>query len=194
MTQRAKNGPLFFSMAMSISEGALEKIKGLAAEVSQREGCFLYDLELVGSAQNRVLRVFIDGEAGGVAIDQCANVSRGLSLLLDVEDLIPGGAYELEVSSPGVERPLTQLWHYERAVGETIKVRTKEVVYPVGQKPDRKSKVKQLIGKLLAASNEGIKIEAEGKEWLLPLAIVHRANVIFKFGNNVGKRPKNKKR
>ncbi len=138
-------------MVMSLSEGALEKIKSLAAEVSQREGCILYDLEIVGSAQNRVLRVYIDEDSNGVAVDQCANVSRGLSLLLDVEDLIPGGAYELEVSSPGVERPLTQLWHYEKALGETIRVRTKEVIFPVGQKPDNKSKVKQIVGKLLTA-------------------------------------------
>ncbi len=66
--------------------------------------------------------MFID-KAGGVSIEDCANVSRGLNLRLDVEDVIPGGQYELEVSSPGLDRKLTQGWHFEKAVGKTVQVK-----------------------------------------------------------------------
>lgn len=105
---------------MVLSAGQLTQIRELAQQVAVREGCLLYDLEFTGSA--RTLRIFIEKDGAGVGIEDCTNVSRGLNLLLDVEDVIPGGAYELEVSSPGLERRLTQLWHFERVVGKTIKL------------------------------------------------------------------------
>ncbi|MEK6554972.1 MAG: ribosome maturation factor, partial [Bdellovibrionota bacterium] len=90
-----------------LNEEKTEKIKGLAQEVCEREGCSLYDIEFVGAGRHRVLRIYIEANGEGqVTVEQCANVSRGLSLQLDVEDVIPGGQYELEVSSPGLERML----------------------------------------------------------------------------------------
>lgn len=103
-----------------MSPGQLTQLRELAEQVAVREGCLLYDLEFAGSS--RTLRVFIEKNEGGVSIEDCTNVSRGLNLLLDVEDLIPGGAYDLEVSSPGLERKLTQPWHFAKAVGQTIKL------------------------------------------------------------------------
>jgi ribosome maturation factor RimP len=108
---------------LSLSEAQLDQIRKLADEVALREGCRLYDIEFGGGA--RTLRIYIEREPNGVSIEDCANVSRGLNLLLDVEDPIPGGQYELEVSSPGMERKLTQLWHFERAVGKTVHLRFK---------------------------------------------------------------------
>ena len=105
---------------MVLSAGQLTQIRELAQQVAVREGCLLYDLEFAGSA--RTLRVFIEKDGSGVGIEDCTNVSRGLNLLLDVEDVIPGGAYELEVSSPGLERRLTQLWHFERVPGKPVKL------------------------------------------------------------------------
>ena len=101
---------------------AVEKIRALADEVSQREGCRLYDVEFSGNPKSRVLRVYIEGANENVSVEQCANVSRGLSLLLDVADLIPGDQYELEVSSPGIERVLRLPWHFQRAIGQEVKV------------------------------------------------------------------------
>ncbi|MBU6376459.1 MAG: ribosome maturation factor RimP [Bdellovibrionales bacterium] len=100
----------------------MERIRRYAEEVAAREGCLLYDLEF-REGPGRTLRVFIDKEPGGVSIDDCVNVSKGLNLRLDVEDAVPGGAYDLEVSSPGLDRKLTQFWHYEKAVGKTVQVK-----------------------------------------------------------------------
>jgi len=105
-----------------LTESQLEQIRQFAEEVAVREGCLLYDLEF-REGPGRLLRVFIDKDAGGVSVNDCVNVSRGLNLRLDVEDVIPGGAYELEVSSPGLDRKLTQLWHFEKAVGQTVQVK-----------------------------------------------------------------------
>ncbi|HRK06624.1 MAG TPA: ribosome maturation factor RimP [Pseudobdellovibrionaceae bacterium] len=104
-----------------------DKLMQLATEVAQREGCELYDLEILGGGGHRVVRITIDREPG-VSIDDCANVSRGLNLILDVEDLIPGGAYQLEVSSPGIERALRTPRHYQRAVGSRVQVKCFETL------------------------------------------------------------------
>lgn len=108
-----------------LTTGQMEQLRQFAHEVASREGCVLYDLEF-REGPGRTLRVFIDKEPGGVSIDDCANVSRGLNLRLDVEDVIPGGAYDLEVSSPGLDRKLTQLWHFQKAVGQTVQLKYKD--------------------------------------------------------------------
>lgn len=108
-----------------LTTGQMEQIRSFAEEVAVREGCVLYDLEF-REGPGRTLRVFIDKAPGGVGIDDCANVSRGLNLRLDVEDVIPGGAYELEVSSPGLDRKLTQLWHFQGALGQTVQLKYKD--------------------------------------------------------------------
>src|SRR5262249_32900721 len=100
----------------------MERVRKLAEEVAIREGCRLYDLEFAGGP-HRTLRVFIEKDDGGASLEDCVNVSRGLNLMLDVEDPIPGGRYELEVSTPGLERKLTQLWHFEKAIGEFVQLR-----------------------------------------------------------------------
>ena len=101
------------------------KITALAEEVAQREGCMLYDLKFTGGAAGRSLKVFIDKDPDGAGIEDCANVSRGLSLLLDVNDAITGGAYELEVSTPGLDRHLTAGWHFKRVLGKTVDLNLK---------------------------------------------------------------------
>lgn len=104
-----------------------DRITQLASEIAQREGCELYDLEVVGGGGNRIVRVTIDRESG-VSIDDCSNVSRGLNLILDVEDIIPGGAYQLEVSSPGIERGLRTPRHFQRAIGQRVQIKTFETL------------------------------------------------------------------
>jgi ribosome maturation factor RimP len=159
-----------------LSEKSYKLLKSLAEEVSAREGCQLYDLEFVTRGQGRTLRVFIEDPSKGVDIDQCANVSRGLSLLLDVEDLIPGGNYELEVSSPGLERTLREPWHFSAVVGSPIKVRTKESLTA-----DKKAKVKQVTGSLVAVAENEIVVDDQKKEWRIAFDNIHKANLVFEF-------------
>jgi len=165
-----------------LSPQATEKIKSLAEEVSQREGCRLYDVEFSGNPKNRVLRIFIESEAEQVSIDQCANVSRGLSLLLDVQDVIPGGQYELEVSSPGVERALRLPWHFQKAVGQEVKVITFDAVEGL------KGEVKSLTGAVVSADEESVSLRYGESDVRLPYTNVKRANVVFGFKKNEKKR------
>ncbi|HMN68940.1 MAG TPA: ribosome maturation factor, partial [Bdellovibrionales bacterium] len=86
-----------------LTPSQLEQIRKFAQEVAIREGCLLYDLEY-REGPGRALVVYIDRDtAGGVSITDCSNVSKGLNLRLDVEDAVPGGHYDLEVSSPGLD-------------------------------------------------------------------------------------------
>ncbi len=105
-----------------LSDSQLLQVRTFAEEVASREGCLLYDLEF-HDGPARALRVYIDRTPGGVSIEDCANISRGLNLRLDVEDVIPGGHYDLEVSSPGLDRKLTQLWHFEKATGLQVRLK-----------------------------------------------------------------------
>ncbi len=104
----------------------------------------LVDLELKGEGRRQVLRVFID-KPGGVTLDDCAEVSREISALFEVEDPIEG-AYVLEVSSPGLDRPLKKLRDFERAVGKLVKLRTHELLDPDGRGHQRKTFVGEVLG------------------------------------------------
>ncbi len=165
-----------------LSPDVVEKIKSLASEVSRREGCALYDVEFSGNPKSRVLRIYIEDEKSNVSIEQCANVSRGLSLLLDVEDLIPGDRYELEVSSPGVERPLREAWHFQKAIGQEIKVVTFDPVEGL------KGEVKSLSGELLSADQSAFTMRYLDGEASVPYKNVKRAQTVFGFKKNEKKR------
>lgn len=180
-----------------MSGNYLNEIRRMAEEVSAREGCFLYDIEFGGAANGRVLRVYIDKDAeGGASIDDCSNVSRGLNLLLDVEDVIPGGAYNLEVSTPGLERVLKEPRHYEKAIGKTINAKTFAPLLQFNESMPELGKAKQIQGVLRSFDEHGLKIEYQGKEVFVPFDSVTKAHVVFEFvepskpGKGPGKGPK----
>ena len=166
----------------------LEKVRGLADKASRREGCLLYDLEFSTGVNGRVLRVYIDRSEGPVSVDDCANVSRGLNLLLDVDDMIPGGAYDLEVSSPGVERRLSQAWHYGKAIGRAVRIKTAQ---PVTGGLEGVSPQTLLDGVLQKFENETLTIRKDDRDWLVPLTDVSKAQVRLEMAPN---HPKGKKK
>lgn len=147
-------------------------------EIAQREGCTLYDLEYVGTPRNRVLRVFIDKEAG-VGIEDCTNVSKALNLRLDVEDLIPGGAYSLEVSSPGLERSLKTAEHFRRVVGQRAKLRTEKALEAYGVKHPGTKKSKQAVTVIKAMADDLVDVEIAGEIVRLPLSEIKKANLMY---------------
>lgn len=116
------------------------------------EGMELVDLEYLREREGWVLRLFID-KPGGVGLDDCSVISRAVGASLDVEDLIPQ-EYHLEVSSPGLSRPLTKPVHFEKAQGKKVKVKT---YGPLGEPPRR-----NFVGVLLAVSPDGISVDVEG--------------------------------
>lgn len=174
--------------------GFLEQVKKIVEDVSVREGCALWDLEFVGAGNGRTLRVYIEkpGIEGGVSIDDCSNVSRGINLILDVEDVIPGGAYSLEVSSPGLERPLKQKWHYEQCLDKKIFVRTFGPLLDINPEVQELGKAKQVTGTLKQVSDSGVQVELEGKVVNVPFEQITKAHTVFEFESPEDKNPKNK--
>ncbi len=106
---------------------ANDKITEIAERVAASYGLEIWEIELKGSGKGRFLRVFID-KPSGVTHEDCANVSRELSTILDVEDAVPGGSYTLEVSSPGLDRKLLKPADWTRFQGSLVKVQTFEAV------------------------------------------------------------------
>jgi len=104
-----------------------DKIRAAAERVAQTNGVELVEVELKGGGKARTLRITID-KPEGVSHEDCANVSRGVSAILDVEDAVPGGQYTLEVSSPGLDRKLLKAEDYGRFIGSRIKVTTYQPV------------------------------------------------------------------
>ncbi len=164
----------------------LTKIKNLADPIAHREGCEIYDIEWISGSQGkgRVLRVYIEKQ-GGVGIDECTNVSRGLNLLLDVDDAIPGSGYSLEVSSPGLERTLRESRHFSAAIGSLIQVKLK----------DTKENLRFFQGKLLSFSDPELVVELDNQKQIsVRVDEIHKARTIFKVVKNHPKGGRKSKR
>jgi ribosome maturation factor RimP len=105
----------------------LDQIHAIVERVAASSGLEVVEIELRGGGKSRMLRIFID-KPGGVTHEDCASVSREVSTIFDVEDALPGGAYTLEVSSPGLDRKLFRAADFERFQGSRVKLTTREPV------------------------------------------------------------------
>jgi ribosome maturation factor RimP len=143
-----------------------DEIRALLEPAVERLGYELIDLELRFSGRQGALRLFID-RPDGVGLDDCEKVSRAVSALLDVEDPIPGH-YDLEVSSPGLDRKLTKLAHFQRFTGETLKVQMR---FPIEGR-------RRFRGRLLSADEKNIVLEVDGTQHRLPLATIDSARLV----------------
>ena len=103
------------------------KVRGIADRVASSSGLEVVDIEFRGGGKSRMLRVYIDKPAG-VTHEDCANFSREFGTILDVEDAVPGAAYTLEVSSPGLDRKLTRAADFERFAGSRVKLMTRNPI------------------------------------------------------------------
>jgi ribosome maturation factor RimP len=131
-----------------------EKIREIAERVAGRQGVELVETELRGGGKARTLKVVID-KPDGVTHEDCANVSRELSVILDVEDAVSGGSYTLEVSSPGLDRKLLKPEDYARFAGSRVKLMTRE---PVNGNRHFDGRLKSFIaGKLMLETLTGKK-------------------------------------
>src|SRR5438270_7002816 len=99
----------------------LDKIRQIAGRVATGLELQIFELEMRGAGKGRTLRITID-KPEGVTHEDCANVSREVSAILDVEDAVPGASYTLEVSSPGLDRKLLKPDDYVRFAGNRVKV------------------------------------------------------------------------
>jgi ribosome maturation factor RimP len=105
----------------------LDKIRAIAGRVAATHGVELVEAELRGGGKARTLKITID-KPEGVTHEDCANVSREVSAILDVEDAVAGGSYTLEVSSPGLDRKLLTVEDYTRFIGKRVKLMTRQPV------------------------------------------------------------------
>ena len=104
-----------------------DRVRAIAERVAATSGLEVVEIELRGGGKNRMLRVFLDKPAG-VTHEDCALFSREFGTILDVEDVVPGGSYVLEVSSPGLDRKLNRAADYERFAGSKVKLMTRQPV------------------------------------------------------------------
>lgn len=128
-------------------------------------GYELWHLELAGAGSNRLLRLYIDAEAG-ITLEDCEAVSHDVSVLLDVEDPITGH-YQLEVSSPGLDRPLVTVEHFARFVGAMANVK---LFAPIdGQR--------KLVGVIRGVAGDELRLECEHKTVAVPLSGIAKARL-----------------
>jgi ribosome maturation factor RimP len=160
----------------------IDRIRHMADEVATREGCAIYDLEFVGAGGSRILRIYIDkADGGNVSIEDCANVSRGMNLMLDVDDVIPGGQYSLEVSSPGVERVLRVPWHFEKAIGQTVSLKTFAPLIDFNPERQDLAKARTAQGKLESVDEKGVRVSVGESPVFVPFESITKAHTVFVF-------------
>ena len=104
-----------------------DRVREIVDRVAASSGLEVVEVELCGGGKARMLRIYID-KPGGVNHEDCANLSREVGTILDVEDAAPGGSYILEVSSPGLDRKLVRSADFERFKGSRVKLTTRQPV------------------------------------------------------------------
>jgi ribosome maturation factor RimP len=162
---------------MTRDANVAEQVRNVATRVAHTYGLDIFDVQFRREAAGMVLRVLIDrpGAAAtaeeSVSVDDCAHVSRDLSAMLDVEDIVPT-AYTLEVSSPGLDRPLRHADDYRRFAGRRAKIVMRESV-------DGQTFFK---GRLAGAEGQTVLIDGDdGRRHQVPVAIITRANLEVEF-------------
>jgi len=132
-------------------------------------GCELWGVEYLAQGRHAILRIFIEKDEG-VQVEDCERVSKQVSAVLDVEDPIQS-AYTLEVSSPGVDRLLFEKAHYERFLGEQIKVRLR------ANFDGRRN----FSGTLVAIEDEAVVLRVDEEEFIFPLESIDKAQIVPNF-------------
>lgn len=156
---------------MADRTAVVDKVREIAERVAGSEGLEIVEVQLLGGGGSRVLRITID-KPDGVTHADCEFISQNVGTILDVEDVVPGGHYTLEVSSPGLERKLSKPQEFERFSGRKIKVVLRQAVD--GQR--------HWAGLLKGFTEGTITLEpSPGKSLQFPLEQVEKANLKFEW-------------
>ena len=143
------------------------QVFSLLEPVVKDEGFLLYDVRWTEELGRKILRVMIERESGGgVTLGDCALVSHSVEDLLEVKDVVKS-RYDLEVSSPGMDRPLRFPKHFHAVVGKMVRVKT---VAPIAGRQNYK-------GLLQKVKEDGFVMEIDGKDYTIPFSMVNRAHV-----------------
>lgn len=149
-----------------MSSKRIEALKEMLEPAVSAVGMELWGVEFLAQGKHSILRLYIDSEQG-VTIDNCEAVSHQVSGVLDVEDPI-NGEYSLEVSSPGMDRPLFSFAQFSRYVGELVKVRLQVAV----------SGKRNFTGKLLAANDGDLTFEVDNQQLTVSINQIDKANLV----------------
>jgi ribosome maturation factor RimP len=139
--------------------------------IVEQFGCDLEAADIAPAGRRRLLRVLVDRD-GGITLDDVADVTRAISKALDSDDIMGEGAYTLEVSSPGVDRPLTLPRHWRRNAGRLV-----AVTLTAGGK---------VTGRIKAVSEEAAELDVNGKRQTVAYADVAKAKVQIEFNRAAG--------
>ena len=149
----------------------VRRVREVTEPLCEAEGFELVHVEFQPEAGGRILRLYID-KPGGVTLDDCVNISRQVSDLLDIsfEDL---GSYNLEVSSPGLERPLGKQSDYDRFKGRMIKIKTSQ---PINGRKNFKGILSGISGGVVSVSIDGQTVVIPYKEISKARLVIHGEN------------------
>ncbi len=154
-----------------MQEAVASKIEEIARRVTEPEGMEVVEVEVKGGGGSRLVRISIDKPAGVTHAD-CELVSRQMSAILDVEEVVPGGRYTLEISSPGLERKLKKPQDYLRFQGQKAKITLRQPI-------DGRSNWE---GTLAGFENGEVTLETgPGKSLRFPFEQIHKANLKFEW-------------
>jgi ribosome maturation factor RimP len=154
----------------------VKQVESLVEPILEEMGYELVDVEYVSNCGRWILRLFVDKE-GGVTVGDCARISEELGDLIDVKEFIRH-KYNLEVSSPGLNRPLKKEKDLIRALGKRVKVRTAK---PIEGR-------RNFTGVLLRYGDGNLCLDVDGREVALSWADVAKANVLYEFKSTVGEK------
>lgn len=146
-----------------------DKIEQLLKPTVESMGFDFWGCEYLPAGQHSTLRIYID-KPGGVTVDDCGDVSRQVSAIMDVEDPI-SNAYMLEISSPGMDRPLIKPEQFQDYVDSIVQVRTSMAV--MGRK--------RFKGKMVQVGQDGIEVEVDNEIYPIPFNMIEKANVVPEF-------------
>jgi len=146
----------------------VEQITKLLAPTIESMGFNLIQIKMMDSSKSKLLQIMAEKPDGTMNVDYCVEISHQVSAILDVEDIIPG-EYRLEVSSPGIDRPLVKHKDYDDYMGHMAKI---ELSLPVNGRKRYTGQLKTLIGDILT-------IEVDGKPVALDLTDVQSAKLVL---------------
>jgi ribosome maturation factor RimP len=157
-------------MAQISREAVISRVTQIAEHIGRPENIEVVEVEFAGSGKHRLLRIYID-KPGGITHADCEFISNGVGGALDAEDLIPGEGYQLEVSSPGVERKLVRAADYQRFSGQKVKLVLSD---PVEDRKNWEGVLRGLEDGGVVALEHGA-----GKLIRIPLSHIRKANLKF---------------
>ncbi|MBW2718481.1 MAG: ribosome maturation factor RimP [Deltaproteobacteria bacterium] len=162
------------------TEQLVNALEPLIDPICRAHGVELVVVRCLREPAGVVIRVIIDRDSpgaevgSGISLEDCTGVSRDVSTSLDVhDDLFPSGGYRLEVSSPGLARPLVKLSDFERFSGREVEVRTRAPI----------ERQRRFSGKLLGVVEQSIELDQDGQVLLIPHVDIAEANLVYRFSN-----------